>query len=154
MPRFHVHDSVRPRYLDDQEAAESVVNQIMERLDRIEQAIAMLAQGNNGDDTGNTDQQPQPTSPSPSTSTSNLEDRNRKSKQLFGSLDAMIERGNLSRVDPDAYDPGTVYPDDKTAMGPRRTNDTFQSFRDRFLSRNPINPNVVSINAANRRRYG
>jgi hypothetical protein len=36
----------------------------------------------------------------------------------------------------------------------RGTNDSALSLRDRFMSRNPANPTVVSINTINRRRYG
>jgi hypothetical protein len=141
---------MRYRYTDQEEG--DALTEILQRLDRLEQALVVLAQrddGDNGDGELAPDQQmggsnvrPDPSQPRPTTP---------QPKQMG---DTLVERGNLSKVDPDVYDPGTVYPDDKSSMGTRRTNDTFQTFRDRFLSRNPINPNVVSINAANRRRYG
>jgi hypothetical protein len=77
-------------------------------------------------------------------------DRDAQSQRLFGSEDLVV-RGNLSAHGGE-LDLGKRYPEDlKSARG---TNDSAQAIRDRFMSRNPSNPTVVSINSMHHRKYG
>jgi hypothetical protein len=141
MARFHFRDNLARRAANDQEAAESMVAEIMERLDRLEQGLTLLAQRDNGDE-GNADQSAQP-QPRPTT-------RQTTSPKFQQMGDELLPKGNLSRVDAGEYDMGQAYPDDFNSS---TTYDTAQTLRDRFMSRNEINGRVVSINARNRQHY-
>jgi hypothetical protein len=67
--------------------------------------------------------------------------------------DELIERGNLSRVDPSAYQAGQVFPDNKGRGTAYTGDDSYQVMRDKFPSRNASHPQVVDINARNRAHY-
>ena len=143
MPRFHVHDNARRATVIDQEEGGDTTAEILQRLDRIEQAIMVLIGGDNGNGEAEADQAPQPTTTTPASEL--------RSGQRMG--DTMIEKGNLSRVDPEAHDPGMRWPEDKGGKGLNYTGDSYQTMRDKFLSRNASHPGVVDINSRNKAFY-
>jgi hypothetical protein len=154
MPRFHVHDSPVRRYRDQEEESESVQSEILQRLDRIEQAIVLLAGGTNGNEGEQGDEQDPGVGAESYSGKQRIgynikTDRDAQSKRLFGS-DDLVVKGNLSKHCGE-LDLGQRYPDDLKARG---TNDSAQAIRDRFMSRNPTNAKVVAINTINRRKYG
>jgi hypothetical protein len=152
MPKALFRDNVRQRYLDQDDLAE-----VLERLQRLEQAVVLLAGGTNGNGGAEGDEETpgvgaESYSGKQRTGYTIKTDRDGQSQRLFNSADDMLMRGNLSSVDPSAHDFGKRYPED--IAGKRGTNDSAQAIRDRFLSRNPANPTVVSINSMHRRKYG
>lgn len=126
------YDNISRRFTDQD------MSEINARLDRIEEAIVMLAGG--GDDNQDLREVTTP-------QYNPMNDRNARSQRLFGS-DDMIVKGNLSVVDPNAYDFGKN-PVDKSTV----TTDSAQTIRDRFHSRNGINDRVAAINSRNKSYY-
>jgi hypothetical protein len=108
MPKAHFRDNAMRHYRDQ----EGDLSEILQRLDRLEQAVMILA-GTNGNGGAQGDEQDPGVGAESYQGSKRIgytikTDRDGQSRRLFGS-DDMVTRGNLSVVDPKAHDFGKVY---------------------------------------------